>query len=123
MSVLSNLRGELADELAGDITVYEHVPARAALPAAFVMAGSPYIEQGATFGERLVRFSVVLLSSPGPNSIETVELDERIETVQRRLLAADWLVESVSQPQLQDLNGAEVLAVELAVSTLATFPE
>ena len=126
MSVLGELRRELADDVAGmpaDLTTYDHVPARAQLPAAFVMAGAPYVEQGDTFGSSIVRFSVVLLTQPSLNADETDQLDERIETVQRRLLNAGWLVERVERPEIQDLNGAEVLATALSVAAGGvTFP-
>lgn len=121
--VLTQLRGEVADSLAGDLTVYDHVPARVQLPCAFIMAGSPYIDYGDTFGSSVVRFGVVLLTSPGLNSTETVELDRRIEDVQGRLLAEGWAIERVAQPQIQDLNGAEVLATEISVACLTTFPD
>lgn len=119
MSVLGDLRRELADDVAGDpveLTTYDHVPARVQLPAAFVMAGAPYIEAGDTFGSSTVRFDVALLTQPSLSADETDQLDERIEAVQRRLQDAGWRVERVEQPQLQDLNGAEVLATQIAVA-------
>lgn len=126
MSVLGDLRRELADDVAGspvELTTYDHVPARVQLPAAFVMAGAPYVEQGDTFGSSIVRFSVVMLTQPSLSADETDQLDERIESVQRRLLDAGWLVERVERPEIQDLNGAEVLATALSVAAGGvTFP-
>ncbi|WKW85144.1 tail terminator [Microbacterium phage KillerTomato] len=126
MSVLGDLRRELADDVAGapvELTTYDHVPARVQLPAAFVMAGAPYVEADQTFGSSIVRFGVVLLTQPSMNADETDQLDERIETVQRRLLSAGWLVERIERPEIQDLNGAEVLATALSVAAGGvTFP-
>ncbi|QLF83167.1 minor tail protein [Microbacterium phage Bri160] len=126
MSVLGDLRRELADDVAGspvELTTYDHVPARVQLPAAFVMAGAPYVEADQTFGSSIVRFGVVLLTQPSMNADETDRLDERIETVQRRLLSAGWLVERIERPEIQDLNGAEVLATALSVAAGGvTFP-
>lgn len=126
MSVLGDLRRELADDVAGspvELTTYDHVPARVQLPAAFVMAGAPYVEADQTFGSSIVRFGVVLLTQPSMNADETDQLDERIETVQRRLLSAGWLVERIERPEIQDLNGAEVLATALSVAAAGvTFP-
>lgn len=122
--VLRALRVELADTIGAagaELTVYDHVPGRVQLPAAFVMAGAPYIEQGQTFGSATVRFAVVLLTQPALNSVETDLLDERIETVQQQLQDAGWLVERVDQPQLQELNGQELLAVQLAIATDTEF--
>jgi hypothetical protein len=124
MSALGDLRRELADVAAGDpveLTTYDHVPARVQLPAAFVVAGQPYIEQGPTLGSSTVRFALVLLTHPSMNADETDQLDERIETVQRRLLDAGYVVERVERPEIQDLNGAEVLATALSVSCDAEF--
>ncbi|URM86191.1 tail terminator [Microbacterium phage Loca] len=126
MSVLGDLRRELADDVAGspvELTTYDHVPARVQLPAAFVMAGAPYVEADQAFGSSIVRFGVVLLTQPSMNADETDQLDERIETVQRRLLSAGWLVERIERPEIQDLNGAEVLATALSVAAGGvTFP-
>ncbi|AVR56184.1 minor tail protein [Microbacterium phage Azizam] len=126
MSVLGDLRRELADDVAGspvELTTYDHVPARVQLPAAFVMAGAPYVEADQTFGSSIVRFGVVLLTQPSMNADETDQLDERIESVQRRLLSAGWLVERIERPEIQDLNGAEVLATALSVAAGGvTFP-
>ncbi|QKY79162.1 tail terminator [Microbacterium phage TinyTruffula] len=126
MSTLGDLRRELADDVAGspvELTTYDHVPARVQLPAAFVMAGAPYVEADQTFGCSIVRFGVVLLTQPSMNADETDQLDERIESVQRRLLSAGWLVERIERPEIQDLNGAEVLATALSVAAGGvTFP-
>ncbi|QBI97320.1 tail terminator [Microbacterium phage TimoTea] len=126
MSVLGDLRRELADDVAGspvELTTYDHVPARVQLPAAFVVAGAPYVEADQTFGSSIVRFGVVLLTQPSMNADETDQLDERIESVQRRLLSAGWLVERIERPEIQDLNGAEVLATALNVAAGGvTFP-
>ena len=127
MSVLGDLRRELADDAAGspvELTTYDHVPARVQLPAAFVIPGQPYVEAGQTFGSSTVRFGLVLLTHPSPNSDETDQLDERIESVQRRLTDAGWLVERVEQPEVQELSGgAEVLATVLRVAAGGvTFP-
>ncbi|QGH78527.1 minor tail protein [Microbacterium phage Kaijohn] len=126
MSVLGDLRRELADDVAGspvELTTYDHVPARVQLPAAFVVAGAPYVEPDQTFGSSIVRFGVVLLAQPSMNADETDQLDERIESVQRRLLSAGWLVERIERPEIQDLNGAEVLATALSVAAGGvTFP-
>lgn len=121
MSVLGDLRRELVDTVEG-LTTYDHVPAAVQLPAVFVMAGSPYIEAGQTFGSRHVRLQLVLLTHPASNSAETDWLDEQIEAVQKRLTDEGWTVESVAQPQLQDLSGSDVLATSINVGTDVTFP-
>lgn len=119
MSALGDLRRELADVAAGDpveLTTYAHVPARVQLPAAFVVAGQPYLEAGQTFGTSTVRFALVLLTHPSMSADETEQLDELIESCSRRLQAAGYAVERVERPEIQELNGAEVLATALSVS-------
>jgi hypothetical protein len=122
VTTLTDLRQELVDALSPlDLNTYTHIPGRLALPAAFVMAGSPYIEQGQTFGERLVRFQVVLATQTADNQSETSALDELIEGAQAALVAEEWVVELVSQPYAQTANNAEFLATEITVTTLVTF--
>lgn len=125
MSTLLQLRTDLADVVAqiGDLTVYTHVPGRMSLPAAFIMAGSPYIEQAETFGARLVRFGVVLAVQGGSNLSETTDLDTRIEQAQAALEADGWLIEQVSQPYAMQFNNADGLVSEITVTTHVTFPQ
>ena len=117
---LRELRTELVETVTG-VTTYDHVPARAVTPAAFIVPGSPYITAGQTFGIRTVRFGLVLLTTPSMNRYETDALDQQIEKIQHDLESAGWLVESVNAPEIQDLNGAEILATTINVATDATF--
>lgn len=121
MTVLKALRGELADTVTG-VTTYDHVPGRINLPAAVVVPGQPYIEPGETFGQKAVRFDLVLLTHPATNEDETDQLDELIESTQHALDAGGWRVERVEMPATQEYNGGEVLATGITVVTLATFP-
>lgn len=125
MTVLKELRGELADTIGQavpDLTTYDHAPGRINLPALVVLAGSPYIEAGETFGEKTVRFGALLLTHPTLNDAETDALDAQIETAQHALDAAGWRVELVAQPTIQELNGSEIYATEIHVASLVTFP-
>lgn len=118
MSTLTDLRTELTESLTPlSVTTYTHVPGRMSLPGAFVMAGSPYIEQGDTFGARRIRFAVILAVQTGTNQSETTALDELIESAITALETDDWLVEEVSQPYSMAFNNAEGLVVELTVTT------
>ena len=119
---LLQMRQELADAMATlQLTTYTHIPGRLDLPGAFVAAGNPYIEQGQTFGERLVRFQVVVATQTGDNASETTALDELIEGAQAALEAAGWLVEQVDQPFVQDFNNAQALVTVITVSAYETF--
>lgn len=122
MGVLTDLRTDIATALAPTgLNTYTHIPGRMALPGAFVMAGSPYIEQGDTFGSRTVRFGVVLATQTGSNQAETTALDDLIEQAQAALTDDDWLVEEVSQPYAQAFNNTEALVTEITVTTTVTF--
>lgn len=120
MSMLKALRGELVEAVSG-VTTYDHLPARAVMPCAFVLAGSPYIGASSTFDSRRVRFGLVLVTSPSLNQHETDELDDLIEQTVKDLEADGWTVEQVRQPQLEDLNGAETLTTTIDVATDATL--
>lgn len=119
-SALKELRVDLVNAVTG-ITTYTHVPGRANVPCAFVLAGSPYIEGGETFAESLVRFELVLLTQPSLNGPQTDDLDLLILKSSAELAAAGWRVESVSQPRIEEINGGEVLATGINVAALVTF--
>lgn len=122
MSRLLELRQEIATAIAPlDLSIYTHIPGRMDLPGAFIAAGNPYIEQGQTFGERLVRFEVVIASQTGDNLSETTALDELIERAQALLDAAGWTVEEISQPYIQDVNNSAALVTTFTVSSFETF--
>lgn len=122
MTLLSTLRTELVAPLGElGINTYTHLPGRMALPGAAVMAGSPYIEQGDTFGSKTVRFSVVLAIPTGTNQAETEALDDLIEAAQAALEADGWLVESVAQPFSMSFNNTEGLVTQITVTTPVTF--
>lgn len=122
MSRLLELREEIATAISPlNLNVYTHIPARMDLPGAFIAAGNPYIEQGQVFGERLVRFQVVIASQTGDNLSETTALDELIESAQALLDDAGWTVEEVSQPYIEDFNNAPALVTAFTVSSFETF--
>lgn len=116
---LKSLREELVGALKGikGLTGYTHVPGRMALPGAFIMAGSPYLEGSDRFDERIVRFVVVLAAQTADNNAETEATDTLVEAAVVRLEADEWLVESVGQPYATQFNNANALVVEIAVST------
>lgn len=122
MSTLKTLREELIAAVTADITKYTHVPGRLALPGIFVMSGSPYIEQGQTLGERLIRFDAVVAAQTATNQAETEAVDTLIESIVADLEADEWLVEQVSQPYSMAFNNADALVVAITVSTtIPTF--
>lgn len=122
MAVLNTLRQEITQSLTGlGLNLYTHIPGRMSLPGAFVMAGSPYVEQGQTFGERTVRFEVVLATQTGENSAETSALDALIEAAQAALESDGWLVEQISQPYSMDFSNGQALVTQITVTSEVTF--
>lgn len=118
MSTLGDLRTELADALAPlGITTYTHIPARMSLPGVFVMAGEPYVSEGQTLGERLVRFQAVLAAQKASNIAETAETDELIEKAVIALESDAWTVEEIAQPSAMDFHNTPALVVVLTVTT------
>lgn len=122
MGVLLTLRTELVEALSAlDIFIYDHLPGAAAIPSAVVLAGSPYVSQGQTFGEHQVRFWVYISASAGDNQSETNELDELTEAAIEALAIDGWTVEDVSQPFQWDLNGASGYTTSIQVASSVTF--
>lgn len=122
MSALKTLREEIVAALDGlALNTYTHVPGSVALPGAFVMAGSPYIEQGQTLGGRIVRFDVVFCVQQGDNASETSALDELIEAAQAALEDDGWLIESVAQPYAMSFNNAQGLVTSITVTAPVAF--
>lgn len=114
-NTLTSCRAELRLLLGatGDISVFEFIPERVVPPVALLEPGSPYMAQGDTFCDFIVRMNVVLLVANGRNDIATAELDALICTV---IDGVDtWDVEQVEQPAPFEMNGATYLGVRLSL--------
>lgn len=123
MSVLSDLRTDLGTALGSlPVTVYNHLPGSAAFPSAIILAGSPYAEQGQTFGTWTVRLEVYLSARKGNNSSETGLVDELIEAAIDAIETHDspltdgWVVEAVSQPFEFAINNGQAFTTSLSVT-------
>lgn len=122
MSTLGDVRKELADTLAPlDVTTYTHLPGRADIPSAIVLAGSPYVEQGLTFGERFVRLEVWLSAAKGDNESESSHLDELLDAAIEALESDGWIVEQVSQPFEFQINNGSAYTASITVTASVTF--
>jgi hypothetical protein len=119
--VIAETRAELLSALApAGVTVYDHEPERFTPPTAIVVHGSPFIEAGDSFGAKLVRFEVWVVSALGANARMTTELDTLIDATSDALAADGWALERVAQPFSYSVNGALYLASTLYVSTTVT---
>ncbi len=112
MNTLASCRAELQLLLgAAGVTVYDHIPERVVPPVALLEPGSPYMEQGDTFCDFIIRFNCVLLVANGTNDKATETLDQLIcEAVD----AVDtWDAVTVEQPNPFEVNGATYLGVRI----------
>lgn len=122
MSTLKALRTELADLLAGlGVNVYAHLPGRAALPSAIVMAGSPYVEHGPQFGTHTVRLEVWVSAARGDNESESESNDTLTENAILALLTDEWVIETVSQPFQFEINNGVTLTTAITVTAPVTL--
>jgi hypothetical protein len=113
-NTLAACRNELRLLLgAAGVEVHAHIPERVVPPVALLEPGSPYMEQGDTFCDFIVRMNVVLLVRNGDNDVATAELDALI------CLAVDavdtWDVQQVEQPAAFDMNGATYLGARVTL--------
>lgn len=115
---LKELRTELASALEPmELNLYEYLPGRAALPSAVVLSGSPYIESGQTFGERLIRFEVWLSVQKGSNDAETDQGDNFLEEAISLLENEGWVIEYVGQPTDWTVNNGQAYTFPIIVTT------
>lgn len=120
MSVLTDLRREAADALQGlGFETYDHWPKQIVPPTVFVFPGSPYILQrgGNTFADWTVNLSAAVVVPTGTNEVETGELDTAIEAVCGALLAHEYSVSEVSEPQRIAGNNAQYTAAVITFTT------
>lgn len=120
MSALGDTRSRLTTAL-GKITpkpsVYDHVPARPAVPAAIVLPATPYVSpDGQTYGKWLGRFVVALLVPGTVNSPATSALDDLICAALPVLEDADFSVAEVSTFYSYSANGAQYLAADVTAT-------
>lgn len=105
---------------AADIQAFAAVPARLTPPAAVIVPGSPYIEQGDTFGAAALRFNVWLAAPGGDIGEDT--LDGLIDTAIATLAADDWVIEGVSQPFDWSHQGGNHLTSIISIRGEIPFP-
>lgn len=117
MNSLKILRAELTDVLEStNLECYDHLPRRVNPPIGIILAGSPYLEQGSTFGSFQVNYNVLILTKPGANAVQTDEIDKLTTAAIVALANSGWAVETVSQPTYEELNGVAYLGVIINVS-------
>lgn len=105
---------ELLD--AAGVKTYDHIPERVTPPAAILVPGSPYLEQGQTFCDYTMRLEVTLVSGTASNAATTKALDTLVEQAVVAL-GQDYDVDEVAQPFQLSANNALYLATRVNIST------
>jgi hypothetical protein len=115
---LKEAKEALATVLNAAVTTVDHIPARIVPPVAIISPGSPYLEDGNTFGKLSVRLEVSIVAPTKANDTSTDQLDSLIEDVLVALYNNKYGVESVSQPYAMETGNATYLAATVSVNTL-----
>lgn len=117
MSTLEQLRAQLAGELDGQgITPVTFVPERPQPPLAVIAPGSPYVQQGDTFGVYKVAFDIVLMTPKATNEAETIDLDAMIAmTVGAIAESQTFYLSQIGQPIYGELRSTTCYTVVIEV--------
>lgn len=116
MNTLEQLRTDLTAALTGaGVTVVDHLPERLVPPLAIVAAGSPYLENGQTFGSYTARFTVILVCAQGTNATVTKALDADVTRCVVALDDSDFGLERVDQPTMLQHGNGNYLSTSLDV--------
>jgi hypothetical protein len=111
MSAVADTRAELAallTEATGKVA-FAYMPGSLNPPAWVIDAGSPYLDNGNTFGSLLARFDCVYFTKPSAaNALVTAELDDVFEAAATGLFDSAWNVETVTVVD-ETANGATYL--------------
>jgi hypothetical protein len=116
MSAITDAKVALKGILETVVPTSTYIPARITPPIAIISAGSPYLEDGNTFGTYLVRFAVDLVIPTQANDSATEALDVLIDDVVVTLVNNQYSVDNVSQPYAMETNGATYLAATVSTN-------
>lgn len=105
-----------------EFTAFDHVPARPVGPFAMVVPGSPYFEDGDTFGTGTVRLDVWIVAGQGDTAALADALDEQIDRAVNALAADEYHVETVGQPieWRPSSGGVHLVAILTTRTTITT---
>lgn len=124
MNTLQRLRGDLRDLFTeAGFTITTHLPERIVPPLAIVAPGSPYLEDGESFGKYRARFTVFLVCATGTNDTVTDQLDELVASAVVALDDSPWLTERVDQPSMLEHGRASFLSTTIDVATVTDIDD
>lgn len=103
--------------------IYEHMPDRAVAPCVIVSHGSPLLsrEENDPFRAYTVHYIVWVVAGPGPNEHQLTQMETATQRVCELLLADNWNVDQVDQPVSFELNGTNLLATPINISSPFTI--
>lgn len=121
MNALSTTRADVATVLtaAGLNAVYS-IPDRITPPVAVIMPGSPYVEDGTTYTNNLIRLVVRVITNAASNEVMADDLDAAISSALIALSPDQWNV-SVSEPFALVVGTAEFPAADITITNWITL--
>lgn len=121
MSALSETRQDVAGVLtdAGLNAVYT-TPDRVTPPVAVVRPGSPYVEEGDTFKDWLVRLTITVITASATNETAMNSLDDSICEAIEAVRADQWSC-TVGEPYALLIGTAEYPACDITITNWIEF--
>lgn len=117
MNTFEAIKQRITDALIDiGVQTFEYLPARITPPMAFLVAGSPWIEDGATFGGFTVRYQVTLVVGQASNEVATANLDALTARAIVALDNAGLPLERADEPNMLAVNNANYMAVNLSLT-------
>lgn len=102
MNALTQTRVDVADTLKDEgLNAFAFAPDRVSPPLVAVMTGNPYVEDGKTFTNNLIRLVVRVIEMPAADEVATEALEETIATIVTALNPDQW---SISVGEFGELN-------------------
>lgn len=121
MTVLADVKAELADELIGaGIASVDHIPSRITPPLAIISPAGTYISQGDTFTSFELGLEITLIAQTASNPKAQESLDDAIVTA-IGAIPIRYRITSVDQPFALQTGNAEYLATRINVTTNITI--
>lgn len=116
MNALTQTRMDVADTLtAAGLNAVDTIPERITPPVAVIMPGSPYVEDGTTFTNTLIRLVVRVITANATNETMANQLDDAIADTLIALKADQWNV-SVDEPFVLAVQNAEFPAADITIT-------
>lgn len=118
MNALSQTRQDVADTLkAQGLPAYSYLPERVSPPLVGVMAGTPFVEDGNTFTNNLIRLIVRVIVPPSDVTKADEDLEDAIAKVIIALRPDQWSI-SVGEFGTLTVGNANYPACDITITNL-----